>query len=45
MTTIFHMLILIGAAIAGLAILGWAIFEIIDFIKWVFPWDRDDPDK
>ncbi len=41
LTTIFHAIIMIGIAIAGLAIFLWAALEIIDFIRWIFPVDRD----
>jgi hypothetical protein len=30
------------AAVAALAIFGWAVAEIIDFIRWIFPWHGDD---
>ena len=42
MAAVFHILILLGAAIAALAILAWAVFEIADLLRWIFPSQKND---
>lgn len=42
MTTVVHVVLLVGLAIAVTAIFGWVVWQIIDFIKLIFRHDGND---
>ena len=44
-TSIFHIAILVGLGVALIAILGWAVYEIVDFVRRIFPYDNCDDEE
>ncbi len=42
MTSLSHVAILAGLGVAIVAILGWAVYEVVGFVRRIYPYDDTD---